>query len=219
MARRYVVAAAVLALTAAGVVALFAVAPAGPAVVSAVPAEGASLASPPDAVELAVSVRPDSGRSHMSVVDGFGAPVPVGTLAGVGTYRLRLPVTIVGQGTFTVVYHVELAGGGELAGSWRFGIGATPAGGPAPESAAHGHGVDPVGATLLVVDGLVVIGVIALLLRRRARRGPRGDVVSTVSRSTEVPRTGTVIGEVPMSASGKPDKAASPRRTGGRPGP
>ncbi|MDQ7904037.1 copper resistance protein CopC [Phytohabitans sp. ZYX-F-186] len=170
MARRYRLAVAAVALTAAGVAALFALAPAGPAVTSATPPEGTALAVPPDAVELAVSKRPDVGRSHVSVVDGSGSPVRAGPLAAVGADRLRLPVAIVGRGTFTVAYHVELAGGGELAGSWRFGIGATPAG-PAPEQeAAHAHGVDPIGATLLVVDGLVVLGVAVLLLRRRPAR-------------------------------------------------
>jgi methionine-rich copper-binding protein CopC len=168
MARTYAVGAAALALTAAAVAALFTVAPAGPAVTSATPPEGSALAVAPDAVELVVSKRPDAGRSHVSVVDGAGEPVPAGALIPVGADRLRLPVTIAGRGTFTVAYHVELAGGGELAGSWRFGIGGTPAG-PAPETAGHGHGVDPVGATLLVVDGFVVLGVAIMLLRRPAR--------------------------------------------------
>jgi methionine-rich copper-binding protein CopC len=173
MERTYGVAAAAVALTAAGVALLFAVSPSGPAVTSATPPEGEALAAAPAAVELAVSKRPDAGRSHVSVVDGSGAAVPAGALAVTGADGLRLPVTITGRGTFTVVYHVELAGGGELTGSWRFGVGAAPDG-SRPAGAAHEHGVDPVGAALLVVDGLVALGVIVLLLRRPRRPGRRG---------------------------------------------
>jgi methionine-rich copper-binding protein CopC len=167
MARTYRVAVAAVALTAAGVALLFAVSPSGPAMTAATPPDGAALAAAPAAVELAVSKRPDVGRSHVSVVDGSGVLVRAGALTADGADGLRLPVTITGRGTYTVAYHVELAGGGVLTGSWRFGIGAAPDGPPPPAGAPHGHGVDPVGAALLVVDGLVAVGAIVLLLRRR----------------------------------------------------
>jgi methionine-rich copper-binding protein CopC len=168
MARTYRAAVAAVALTAAGVALLFALSPSGPAVTSCTPADGAALATAPDAVELAVSKPPDTARSHVSVVDGSGALVWAGALTADGADGLRMPVTITGRGTYTVTYHVELLGGGEMAGSWRFGIGAAPEGVP-PAGAAHEHGVDPLGATLLIVDGLVALGAIVLLLRTRPR--------------------------------------------------
>jgi methionine-rich copper-binding protein CopC len=170
MARGYRLAAGGAALTAAAVALLVAVVPAGPAVTAATPPEGAALAAAPDAVELAVSAPADPGGSHVSVVDGAGTPVRAGALAGAGPERLRLPVTITEPGTYTVAYHVALAGGGELEGSWRFGVGTAPSG--APVAAGHEHGVDPVGAALLAADAAVVLCVLVLLLRRPSRGRP-----------------------------------------------
>jgi methionine-rich copper-binding protein CopC len=98
-----------------------------------------------------------------------------------------------GSADVTVSYHVVLTDGRELAGTLRCRVGtrvaAGPgaAGGPSPVDAAtaadaaaeadaggnaavagsaHQHGVDPVSAALLVVDGVVALTVVVLLLRR-----------------------------------------------------
>jgi methionine-rich copper-binding protein CopC len=94
----------------------------------------------------------------------------------------------------TVSYHVIFTDGRELAGTLHFSVGARLAAGPgaarepstvdpatdadaAAEAnaagnaevaagSAHQHGVDPVSATLLAVDGVVALAVVVLLLRR-----------------------------------------------------
>ncbi|GAB3834664.1 hypothetical protein GCM10027610_030700 [Dactylosporangium cerinum] len=145
-----------------------------PAVVSTAPADGAALSTPPDRIELSMSGAPDPALSHLSVRDGGGAEVAGGDLTAAG-HVLRRPVTVQGVGDFTVTYHVVLSNGEEAVGQLSFsvGTGAPPAARPAnaaPET--HQHGIDPLNAILLIVDGAVVFGVLLLLI---SRPGPRSQ--------------------------------------------
>lgn len=144
------------------------------AVTATTPPDGAVLDVAPAAVELTLSARPDPGLSHVAVRDDSGSAVRAGALTSAGANGLRLAVSVTKPGNFTVAYHVELVGGGELTGFWRFSFGTGVAPPPAdrvdPVAAdGHGHGVDPIGATLLAIDGAVVLCVVVLLLRRPRR--------------------------------------------------
>ncbi|MDQ0364396.1 copper resistance CopC family protein [Catenuloplanes indicus] len=144
-------------------------------VVATAPADGAALTVPPGEVVIRTAGRPDLYRSHLSVQDDTGAAVAAGELGAGSPRALTLPVRLDGAGTFTAVYHVELADGRESSGVVRFsvGTGVPPAAGPA--AAGHEHGIDPLSAVLLTVDLLVLAGAL-LLLRLRPRPGtPPGD--------------------------------------------
>ena len=86
---------------------------------------------------------------------------------GVATATARAP------GDYAVTYHVVLDDGSNVVGGLRFssGTGIPPALAGAPAGlgaeAGHAHGIDPLGATLLVADLVVVVVVGGLLLRRR----------------------------------------------------
>ncbi|MGN9910231.1 copper resistance CopC family protein [Phytohabitans sp. LJ34] len=165
-------------------VAVFGLPPAGAAqggLTASTPAAQAALAAAPAAVELTFSAVPAAADSHVAVVDESGAKVDTGELALVAAGTLRRPVSIGAAGDYTVAYHVEFEGGGEAKGILRFSVG-TGAPPPASDRAVevataavsdtHGHGVDPIGATLLVIDGLVVLVVVGLLYLRRPVRLP-----------------------------------------------
>lgn len=144
-------------------------------VVATVPADGAALTAAPGEVVVRTAGRPDLSRSHLSVQDDTGATVDAGALDAGSPRALTLPVRLDGVGTFTAIYHVELADGRESSGAVRFsvGTGVPPAAGPA--ATGHEHGIDTVSAALLTVDLLVLAGAL-LLLRLRPRTGtPPGD--------------------------------------------
>lgn len=169
-------AAAVLAAAALSVPALAAPATAAPdAVLSTGPADGAVLSEAPDEVWLELSARPDPALSHVVVRDGAGTTVSTGAPALAGEHRLRQLVRPGAGGDYSVAYHVELAGGAEVAGILRFsvGTGRPPAGQAAVPivDGGHGeHGVDPIGAVMLTVDAAVLLAVLVLLRRRPARQ-------------------------------------------------
>jgi len=134
------------------------------------PADQAILAAAPAIVELTFSNPPDVGLAHVSVADGSGSQVNSGALSGGAGRSLRQPVSIRTTGDVTVIYHVPLRGGGTVQGVIRFSVGTglppAPVAAAATPPAGHGHGVDPLSAVLLVLDGLVALGVVVLLLRK-----------------------------------------------------
>lgn len=146
------------------------------------PAAQAVLAAPPAAVELTFPAAPDPDFSHVSVLTADGTRTNSGALTRSAGRTLRQPVSIGSSGDVTIVYHVLFTDGGESTGTLRFSVGTGVP--PAPlDSAArraataaldvHEHQVDPVSATLLVIDGLVAFGVLGLLyLRRPYRQAP-----------------------------------------------
>jgi methionine-rich copper-binding protein CopC len=144
------------------------------------PGNGAALATAPAAVELSVSAAPDPNNSHLAVVDSSGTRMVSGPL-WISGQTLRQPMTIPHAGNYTVAYHVGLVDGGQLSGAWHFSIG-TGIAPPALDDAArqastaavagHNHSVDPISAGLLGLDGVVLFGVVALLVRRRTPRQP-----------------------------------------------
>jgi methionine-rich copper-binding protein CopC len=139
-------------------------------VTSVSPADGAVLAAAPATVELLLSAVPDPALSHITVRDGGGAVVNTGELGRDGDL-LRQPVAVSGSGDFSATYHVTLADGEELTGSMRFSVGTGEA--PGETVAAdelHSHGVDPLGATLLAIDGVALIAFFAFLWLRPRRR-------------------------------------------------
>ncbi|WP_213451358.1 copper resistance CopC family protein [Rhizomonospora bruguierae] len=138
------------------------------------PADGAALATAPTEVVLTFSRAPDRQLSHISVRDSAGQEVGSGEPARSGADGLRVEVSIRSPGDYTVAYHVVLDNGSDVTGALRFssGTGIPPAPMGKAESArvtagGHAHGVDPIGATLLLVDLAVVVFVGVLLLRRR----------------------------------------------------
>ncbi|HTJ36943.1 MAG TPA: copper resistance CopC family protein [Dactylosporangium sp.] len=142
-----------------------------PSIVDSMPGDGAALSAPPAAVELLGSRPIDAGASHVGVRDAQGRAVPADPPAADGS-RLRAAVRLPGRGDYTVAYHVVFAGGGEAIGSFGFSVGTAvrpPRAAPAPPShAGHEHGVDPFGASLLLLDAAVLLGAALLLLRRPA---------------------------------------------------
>ena len=149
--------------------------------ISSYPADQATLAQAPAEIDLAFSSPVDLSLSHLSVRDGSGTAVTAGQPRLVTPERLRQPVQTTDAGEVTVAYHVTLVDGAELAGVIRFNVGneaatrrinaGRPSAVPDEDAdAVHQHGVDPVSAILLVLDGIVVLGVIILL---RVRPRPR----------------------------------------------
>jgi methionine-rich copper-binding protein CopC len=140
---------------------------------SSTPADGAVLSTAPSAVELTFASDPDLGRSHVTAHGADGQQLDAGSLVRAGTGSVRLPVTRPARGTVVVVYHAVLAGGEEPTGQVRFsvGTGAPPSTADAP--ATHQHGPDPLSATLLVLDAVVLVGAV-LMLKRPSFRRPRG---------------------------------------------
>lgn len=161
--------------------------PSGKAVTSLAPADLAVLAVAPAAVELAVSGTLAPAYSHVVVVDGDGRDVSTGEPApSAGDTTLRLPVEITSSGDFAVAYHLTFVDGDELSGIWSFSVGTgvpPAAAGEGPDQAGlvdraeseHAHGVDPVGATLLVIDGLVVVAFLIMLRLRPKAGAPAGE--------------------------------------------
>jgi methionine-rich copper-binding protein CopC len=140
------------------------------------PAAGAALRSAPGQIALAFDGVPDMALSHISVLADVGAAVHAGDPRRGPAGTLIQPVSIDRPGNFTIAYHVEFTGGGESTGSLRFSVG-TGVAPPAPDRSArrataealtvHEHGVDPLSAGLLLVNGAVVLVVLGLLYLRR----------------------------------------------------
>lgn len=155
----------------------------GGGLTAADPADGAALTAAPAAVFLTFSTSADPELSHVSTRDGSNTEVgTTGGLARSGVSGLRLPVSIRSPGDYTVAYHVVLDNGTDLVGVLRFSVGT---GTPPPPldsaraeqarqavTAGHGHTVDTFGASLLVLDLMVLLTVVLLLLRRPAPRRP-----------------------------------------------
>jgi methionine-rich copper-binding protein CopC len=149
---------------------------AGAGLTSASPANGAALASAPDAVLLTFSAPPAPDQSHVSTRDRSGREVGTGEPTLAGSAGLRLPVSIRSSGDYTIAYHVVFDDGTDVIGVLRFsvGTGVPPSSLDAAQVAqvrqsvatGHEHTVDPLSATLLVADLVVLVGVVLLLLRR-----------------------------------------------------
>jgi len=139
------------------------------------PADGAALDDAPSRITLTFTREPDPDESHVTVLGGDGQSVGNTDRPARDGLSLNQPVTIQQPGDFTIVYHVVFADGGQEQGSRRFsvGTGAAPDPAAAPPAAAHAHSVDPVSATLLVIDGLVVIVAVFLLMTRRPGAEPK----------------------------------------------
>jgi methionine-rich copper-binding protein CopC len=139
------------------------------------PGDQAVLAAAPRGVRLTFSGTPIVADSHVSIVDGDGEDVADGPLSTAPGRALWRRVAVAVPSDVTVAYHVEFEGGGETSGVLRFSVGTGRA--PAPAGIAapadpHAHRVDPLSAFLLVVDGLVVLGVLAMLWLRRPATPP-----------------------------------------------
>ncbi|MCW3818935.1 copper resistance protein CopC [Micromonospora sp. DR5-3] len=155
-----------------GSVLLLAPAPAAAATVSN-PADGAALAAAPRQVTLTFTREPVAEASQVSVLSGDGRPVSESAQPVRAGLSLTQPVGIARAGDFTIVYSVKFADGGHEQGTRRFRVLTDPAPGGTDAHAGHtAHDVDPVSATLLVVDGLVVLVVVFLLILRRPGADP-----------------------------------------------
>lgn len=153
---------------------------------SSSPTDGAILTTAPDAVVLTFSTPPDPAQSHASARDVSGARADTGQLDRYGRTGLRLPVAIRATGDYTVAWHVAFEDGNEVVGVLTFSVGT---GVPPPHlsaaaarratdalSSGHDHSVDPLSATVLVADLVVLVAVVVLLLRRPR---PRLDAATT----------------------------------------
>jgi hypothetical protein len=112
--------------------------------------------------------------------------VNAGQLSQVTPGRLRQPVHIAAAGDLTVEYHVIFTDGAELTGTLHFragpgraaaaGTAGSAAGTEPPQAVAQSphlqHGVDPISAALLALDGIVAIGAVVLLTCRPRPRPP-----------------------------------------------
>jgi hypothetical protein len=116
-------------------------------------------ATDPARVVLTFTDDPVAELSHASVTDRAGAPIASGAPVTASGRTLVARASATASG---VSYHAVFGDGQVLTG-------AIPVHGrPSTTAAAdgHAHGVDPVGAVLLVVDGLAVLVFFAALLRR-----------------------------------------------------
>jgi copper resistance protein C len=157
--------------------------------ISSYPADQATLAEAPAEINLAFTSPVDLSLSHLSVLDRSGTALTAGQPRLVAPERLRQPVRTTPAGEVTVAYHVTFVNDAELAGVIRFNVGneaatrritaGRPSAVPAEDAAVqadHQHGVDPVSAVLLVLDGLVVLCVIVLFRVRPRPRVPDRSV-------------------------------------------
>jgi len=138
--------------------------------VSSVPTPDAVLAAAPSAVELSFSGPVNAGLSHVSVFDSAGVQLNAAGVVNSDAATLRQEIARPRNGVVTVAYHAVLRDGSQAKGVIRFsvGTGEPPApGAPALGLPSHDHGVDPVGASLLVVDAVVLVGAVLLLMMRR----------------------------------------------------
>ena len=146
---------------------------------AAVPGDGTALATGPAQVSLTFSAPLDPDNTHVAVGTGNGARVPAGT-ARVAGRTVVLPVDITGRGTYLVAYHVVLGDGREVSGVTRFAVetGPPPADVAAPTltedwagaAGTHAHEpTDPLSVVLLVGNGVLIVVVVALLIRRPRR--------------------------------------------------
>jgi hypothetical protein len=123
------------------------------ALTSTDPADGAALVRAPSGVELSFTAAPDPDLSHVSVRDGRELAgtlnCSVGTRLAAGAGAEREPSTVDAATDADAAAKADAAGSAEVAAG-----------------SAHQHGVDPVSATLLAVDGVVALAVVVLLLRR-----------------------------------------------------
>jgi methionine-rich copper-binding protein CopC len=158
-----------------------------------VPADGATLAAPPAQVTLSFTRQPVAAESHLLVVGPDGRTVSRSARPDVSGRLLTQQVTTDGAGVFTITYRVVLADGGQEEGVRRFTVGS---GGDAAVGAhdqhepgaggeAHAHSVDPVSATLLVIDGAVALTVMVLLMTRRRRSEPMAWRLPATERNSD----------------------------------
>ncbi|AEB46038.1 MULTISPECIES: copper resistance protein CopC [Micromonospora] len=149
------------------------------------PPDGAALDAPPSAVTLTFSRRPDVDESHVSVRNDAGQDRTAGALAGDDGNSLRMPVALKPGGDYTIAFHVVFADGSDLTGIKRFSVGTGAP--PAPLSAEvaqrtresvqqrhSGHGPDWIRSSMLMLNGLVLVGVVVLLVVRRPRKTTTG---------------------------------------------
>jgi hypothetical protein len=108
------------------------------------------------------------------VTDGSGAASArtAGALRQTTPQRLSQPISVPAAGVVTVAYHVTFTDGAVLTGSLRFTVGSGNDTGQAAPASEHRHDIDPVSAGLLVADGITVLAVVVLLLRRPRRSAP-----------------------------------------------
>jgi methionine-rich copper-binding protein CopC len=150
--------------------------------VAAVPGAGAALATAPAEVTLTFANEVDPGQSHVVVSDSAGTNVAAAEYGLPEPRLLRLPVHITAPGDYTVAYHITFIDGTSVTALYRFSVGTGKAPAALDDTAAatateavagHAHGVDGLSALLLVADGVVLLGALAVLrLRpRAARRG------------------------------------------------
>jgi methionine-rich copper-binding protein CopC len=145
------------------------------------PATGSVLVTAPTSVTLEFSAEIWLTESHLAVLDQAGKSVSNEVAAPVGERRLRVPVRLAEAGDFTVAYHVAFLDGTSVTGAHRFSYGTGQAPAPLDPAAsrlaaeavsAHAHSIDGLSATLLVVDGLVLLGVVMLLVLRPRDKRP-----------------------------------------------
>ncbi|MFI7552669.1 copper resistance protein CopC [Micromonospora sediminimaris] len=143
-------------------------------VLSMEPSDGAVLPDLPTTVRIRVAGEPDPGRSHIVVYDADRIRLNTGPAVPDGDDGLRQQVAVTRPGQLAVAYHVVTVDGRTASGIARLTVGSPNAAAPAgpadaTDDGAHAHGVDPMGAALLALDGLVLLAVVILLLRRPTR--------------------------------------------------
>ncbi|GIE30583.1 hypothetical protein Ait01nite_036280 [Actinoplanes italicus] len=139
---------------------------------ASVPADDAVLPAVPASVRVTFGREPVAAGSYLSVLDPDGSRVTLPGTPSVEGRTITQPMSSQRTGVFAIVYHVAFTDGGREGGLRHFTVDpAAPPSGGTHAHGSHGHSVDPLSATLLVVDGLVVLGAAVLLMSRR--RHPR----------------------------------------------
>lgn len=145
------------------------------------PRPGAVLEHAPGAVTVRFGATVYGPDSHLAVSTAVGDDVTTGETTQPAPRELRVPIAATAPDDLTVAYHVVFTDGATATGAYRFSAGTGVP--PAPLSRAaeqavtaavaqHVHGVDPVGAALLVIDGAVLL-IVFFLLWARPRNGRR----------------------------------------------
>jgi methionine-rich copper-binding protein CopC len=137
-----------------------------------VPVDDAVLPGMPASVRVTFDREPVAAGSYLSVLDPDGSRITLSGTPAVEGNAITQPTSSPRTGVFAIVYHVAFTDGGREGGLRHFTVDpAAPPSGGTHAHGPHGHSVDPLSATLLVVDGLVVLGAAVLLMFRR--RHPR----------------------------------------------
>jgi copper transport protein len=179
------------------------------------PAAGATLAAPPARVSITFTERPDPGLSSIHVLDATGTDQTTGPVGADPADPKTLTVALrpVGGGVFTVTWRtVSSVDGHAAAGSFAFGVGATPAPADAGSAALEMVPASPVqtaGRVALYVGLILLVGVSFVALMVAVPAMTSRQIVVAGAILTTAGTAGVVAGAVATAGVGLADLAGS----------